>query len=438
MGRIVRPSEKTREEIHRLVREGVSAGDPSVGFTQLAIRQVIEEALEAAVRDLLGREPYERRTAGDQGYRNGNRAARLKTAEGQVTYSMPQVRDVSVELLQRLRKQLGNRTEALEKLAIEMYARGCSTRDVEDAFRDDSGQSMLSRTAVSEVTETLWKEYREFSERDLSETHPVYLFVDGIAESLRPGNPREAILCAWALNADGRKILLHLSPGTKESTDCCRDFLQDMKRRGLTDPIMVVTDGAPGLIRAVEECFPQSLRQRCLAHRMRNILSKLPDEIRKEFRQAVEASYHAPSPAMARAMRDDLVERYERDYPSAVHCFLEDFEACIAHLQCPPGHRRAIRTTNLLERLFLEERRRMNAARTLFGERPVLKLMYAALIRASGYWIRLGLSISSLERRQLEELKKQLAAREAERNAAPKFDGSGRQAPLRVSSKNRT
>jgi len=323
---------------------------PTSELMRLATRLLVEEALEAKTRDLVGREYYERRGEGDRGYRNGYRRGRLRSSEGEVEYAVPQVRDVPQEEVTALARLLGGRTEELERLAVDMYARGCSTRDIEATF-----QGLLSRTAVSELTEVLWKEYEEFSTRELSELRPAYVFLDGIAERLRPGSKREAVLAAWCLTEDCRKVLLNVAPGTKESTECCREFLEDLKRRGLADPVLVVTDGAPGLIRAVEQCFPSSLRQRCLAHKMRNIVLKLPEEIRVEFQQAARAAYQAPSPAMSRALRDDLVERHGKTHPSAVACFQEDFEACIAHLRCPPAHRRVIRTTNLLERLFGEE-----------------------------------------------------------------------------------
>jgi len=294
----------------------------------------------------------------------------------------------------------------------------------------------LSRTAVSEVTEVLWEEYEEFATRDLSEIRPLYLFVDGIAERLRPGAKREAVLAAWAITWDKKKVLVYLSPGTKESTECCRDFFQDMRRRGLGDPVLVVTDGAPGLIRAADECFPRSKRQRCLAHRMRNLLAKLPEEIHAAFKQAAKASYEAPSPAMAEALRDDLVARFENEYPTAVQCFLEDFDACIAHLSCPPGHRKYIRTTNLLERLFREERRRVGAVGTLFGERPVLKLMYAALIRGSERWR--GIGITDFERKQLEMLQSEIEKEHRNENEPAVKTARRQETTQRISSKNRT
>ncbi len=119
--------------------------------------------------------------------------------------------------------------------------------------------------------------------------------------------------------------------------------------------------------------------------------------------------------ALARTLREDLVERFDKRCPSAVRCFEDDFDACVAHLHCPPAHRRVVRTSNLLERLFGEERRRMKVIGTAFGERPVLKLMYASLIRATDNWR--GIGIGEFERRQLEKLQEELRRRHREENA---------------------
>jgi transposase-like protein len=239
-----------------------------------------------------------------------------------------------------------------------MYARGLSTRDIEAVFAGADSRSLLSRTMVSEITERLWAEYEAFASRDLSEFEVTYLFVDGVAERLHLGQPREGVLAAWGILADGKKALLHLAPGTKEDTASCQEFFEDMRRRGLPAPLLAASDGAPGMIRATEECLPRSLRQRCLAHKMRNLQSKMPEDVWPEFKARAAACYQAASSALARLLRDDLVATYGRDLPSAVACFDDDFEACIAHLRFPVGHRRAIRTTNLLERLSGEERPR--------------------------------------------------------------------------------
>lgn len=144
---------------------------------------------------------------------------------------MPQVADRAEPFISRVRARLAARTAELEQLAVEMYARGLSTRDIEAAFRDGSGASVLSRTAVSQVTERLWQEYEAFATRDLSEFAVANFFIDGVAERLHAGLPREAVLCAWGITEDGRKVLLHLAPGTKEDTASCTAFFEDRKRR---------------------------------------------------------------------------------------------------------------------------------------------------------------------------------------------------------------
>jgi len=430
----VPPSEQTRAAIEELLREG-SEGDLKSELVRLSVRRIVEEALEAKVRDVLGRDHYERRLEGQSGYRNGHRVGRLKSSEGAVEYAVPQLRGVDVSEITAMRERLSGRTEALEGLALEMYARGCSTRDIEAIFRAEDGKLLISRTGVSEVTESLWQEYEAFATRDLSELRPLYLFLDGIAEHLRPGAKSEAILCAWAIGWDGKKVLVGLTPGSKESKECVGDFLRDLQRRGLHDPVLIVTDGAAGLVLAVKECFPQVLRQRCLAHKLRNLAQKVPEASWPEFKEAAKAAYQAPSPALAKSLAEDLRTHYWKQFPTAVICFEEDFEACIAHLHCPVPHRRAIRTTNLLERLFEEERRRMKAIAVFFGERPVLKLMYASMLRASETWR--GLAIHELEREQLTRLWEE--KHELRRTAQPpRSDEKTTSTPTRVSSKERT
>ena len=204
---------------------------------------------------------------------------------------------------------------------------------------------------MSQVTERLWQEYEAFATRDLSEFQVAYFFVDGVAERLPAGMPREAGLCAWGITEDGGKVLLHLAPGTKEDTASCTAFFQDLKRRGLPDPLLAITDGAPGLVRAVETCFPRALRQRCLVHRLRNLRSKAPESQWPEIASRARACHEAASPAVATLLRHDFGQAYERELPTLGKCFLEDFEACTAHLRFPLRHRKVIRTTNLLERL---------------------------------------------------------------------------------------
>jgi len=428
-------SERTRERLKALMEGRAEATDERSELVRLAARLIIEEALEGEAGDALGRDYYARGAAPGTGYRNGYRTGRLKTAEGAVEFSAPQIADRAEPFRSRLREVVRGRTEMLEELAVEAFARGLSVRDIEALFADESGRSLLSRTAVSEITERLWAEYEAFAGRDLGEFDVLYLFVDGIAERLHLGQPREAVLAAWGILGDGKKALLHLAPGTKEDTASCKEFFQDMRRRGLPDPLLVVSDGAPGVIRAIEECFPRSARQRCLAHKMRNLQSKLPENLWPEFKACATACYQAASPALARLLRDEIVSSYGAKLPSAVACLQDDFEACIAHLKFPLAHRRAIRTTNLLERLFGEERRRTKVIPHAFGERAVLKLMYAALIRAAERWR--GLKMTEFEQRQLQAIRDELNRAHAEQTK-PVVRADPTASQSRLSSKDRT
>jgi transposase-like protein len=368
-------------------------------LVKLATRLIIEEGLEAEVRDALGRDYYEHGAEPGRGYRNGLREGRLKTAEGFIAYSAPQVAGGAEPFRFELRDHLKGHSEALEDLAVEMLARGLSVRDIEDAFKTETGRLLVSRTAVSELGERLWADYQDFATRDLSEYDIAYLFVDGVAERIRPGQRREPVLAAWGFTAEGRKVLLHLMAGSKEDAETVTAFFQDLRARGLGDPLLVVSDGAPGIIKAIETCFPRSERQRCLAHRMRNLVVKVPEDLWPDFKERARAAYQAPSRKIARDLAEDLVADYEAELPSALACFRDDFEACIAHLRMPVTHRRAVRTTNLLERLFLEERRRLKIIPNAFGEKAVLKLMFAAMTRAADRWR--AVKITDFERHQM-------------------------------------
>jgi len=412
MQRISAP-ERTREELRALMNGDLGTAAGRGELVRLALRLIVEEALEDEVSDALGRERYQRGEGEKASYRNGYRTGKVKTAEGAVDYSAPQVRDTPEPFVSAVRAALSGRTRELERLAVELYARGLSTRDIEDAFTDETGRRLLSRAAVSEITERLWAECGDFCKRDLSEHAVVYLSVDGIAERLRPGQRREAVLAAWGVGEDGRKVLLGLMAGSKEDVETVRAFFQDLRARGLGDPLLIVSDGAPGIIRAIEECFPRSARQRCLAHRMRNLAAKVPTDLwpvpgskSPGIKTRVSACYQAPSRAIARQLATGARADYADLLPSALACFEGGFDACIAHLRLPVTHRRFARTTNLLERLFVEERRRLKIIPNGFGEKPLLKLMFGALIRAAERWR--GLRFTEFERRQIAAVRNEL------------------------------
>jgi transposase-like protein len=186
-------SEKTRNELKEMF-SGKRGADRS-GLIRQAARLIVEEALESEAAQEIGR-GYYKHGAERRGYRNGYRTGKVKTAEGVIEFAVPQVSDTAEPFRSQIRQVLRGRTEELERLAVEMYARGLSVRDIEAAFTDETGRCALTKTAASELTERLWADYQAFAGRDLAEFKVLYLFVDGIAERLHLGQPREAVLAA--------------------------------------------------------------------------------------------------------------------------------------------------------------------------------------------------------------------------------------------------
>jgi transposase-like protein len=336
------PSQKIGKKFEQLMNQGLDGEEDVTSMViRLGIERVVQEMVEQEVTDYLERDHYERRRPEQEhrGYRNGYEPGRIRTAEGEIVVQVPQVRDAAETYRSQLMTFLRGNSDVLERLAVEMYARGLSTRDIEDALEEATGDRLLSRTAVSQITEVLWAEYEAFAERDLSDFEVEYLFLDAVYESLRrQGGGKEGILSAWAICADGRKVMLHLALGNKETYPNWLEFLRDLVRRGLQTPVLVTTDGAPGLMRAVEEVFPNSLRQRCLAHKTRNVTDKLPNSARAEIKATIRAAYYAPSRELADMIAADALKAYQSDYPSAMRSFQDDWEACVAYLRCPTIH----------------------------------------------------------------------------------------------------
>jgi transposase-like protein len=397
-----------REQLQQLLAGGVDRESNIVSaLVETVTGLVVQELLEGEQGDFLGgRGRYGRRGEGQVGSRNGYERGRLRTAEGFVDVAVPQVRGTAEPFRSSLMSFLDGNSEVLESLVNEMYARGLSTRDVEDAFRDATGELLISRSAVSEITDRLWEDYQGFITRDLSEVEVEYMFVDAVFESLRRHGAKEALLVGWCIGSDGRKHLLHLAVGNKESEACWTEFFRSLLDRGLRMPTTLTSDGAPGLVRAIGVCFPASIRIRCWFHRLANIRSKLPDEAASEVMAHLYAVRDAPTPDAARAAADRLVNTFRREFPAAVACFEDDLDALLAIHRVPVRHRIRVRTTNLAERSFVEERRRTKVIGRFTDEKSAMKLVFATMIRAADRWCRV--SISDLERHQLKLLRAEL------------------------------
>jgi putative transposase len=249
--------------------------------------------------------------------------------------------------------------------------------------------------------------------RDLSGIELEYLFCDGSHFRMHPGARAEPVLCAWGITTQGAPVLVGLAPGSDEGYDPWAGLLGELVGRGLRPPLLVITDGAAGLVGAVELVFPTSLRQRCLVHRARNLLARVPKHAQPEVKAAfwaifddIDAEPGEAAVAQARQRAHAVADRYDKRYPAAVACLLATLPELTCFLRFPREHWARIRHTNLIERTFGETRRRVKVIGRLPGERSCLSLVWAVLDRASRGWR--GVVMTPAGVRLLQELRRQL------------------------------
>jgi putative transposase len=230
---------------------------------------------------------------------------------------------------------------------------------------------------------------------------------------MHPGAPAEPVLVAWGFDTAGKPQLLGLEPGNAESTDAWAEFLRGLLGRGLRPPVLVICDGGAGLIAAVELVLPHSLRQRCLIHRCRNILSRVPKhaqgQVKAEFWAIWDDIDAGPGPAavaVATRRAKAFSAKWAKLYPAAVECLNDGFEHLTTHLRFPREHWRRVRHSNFIERTFGETRRRVKVIGRLPGERSCLSLVWAVLDRASRGWR--GVEMNPRAVRILQDLRREL------------------------------
>ena len=378
---------------------------------------VLQQFLEQEQAEFLGRQRYERGSSG--AYRNGYEGRSLRSAEGVMQVHLPQVRGLQEPYRSRVWAGLSKNSEVLEQIVAEMYVRGLSVRDIEEAMQTATGGFMLSDSSVSQVTEQLHEQYDTFRQQDLSDFDIAYLFVDAVYEPLRRYGARTAVLCAWGVSTNGSRVLLNLVAGNSESYESCIEFLRDMVRRGLRTPLTVTTDGAAGMIKAIETLWPKSLRIRCWFHKMQNLRAKVPEPAWPAFKALVDDVRDAPDQEEGRRRLNTLIERKSAEFPEACRCLSEDMEALLNHLLVPRRHRITVRTTNLVERSFVEERRRTKVIPHLSDERSLIKLVFATLIRVSARWSTTT-RFTDVDRKRIRQLREERGIESPEEQVEPK------------------
>ena len=410
----VSPVERVRAEIDELFASEQELGQVLEQVARLSVRLVMQAALEAEVTEFLGRDRYVRGERDRAGYRNGHAELQVKTTAGPVVLQRPKVRGTDQPFASRLLGKGVSRTNALEALVLSGFVRGLSVRDVEAALAEALGpEAALSKSTVSRICEQVKTEFDAWKHRDLTGVELEYLFLDGSHFRMHPGARAEPVLCAWGITTQGAPLLVGLAPASDEGHDPWAGFLGELVARGLRPPLLVITDGAPGLIGAVEIGFPNSLRQRCLIHRCRNLLAKVPTHAQAEVKAAfwqvfddIDGEPGDQAVAQARQRAHAFADRYDRRYPAAVACLLDTLPELTCFLRVPREHWARIRHTNLIERTFGETRRRTKVIGRLPGERSCLSLVWAVLDRASRGWR--GVVMTPAGVRLLQDLRRQL------------------------------
>jgi putative transposase len=419
MEKKIAPSEGKAQALRALLQgqtEAQSGEELLSTLVRLSTERVLQEAWEHEQAEALGRGRYEAR--GEKlGYRNGYENGTLRTGEGVLRVKLPQIRGQEDPYRSPLWGQMATTSDVLKRLIVEMYVGGMSQRDIEYSLESAVGQFVLSKSTVSELTDTLSEEYESWRTRDLSHEAVAYLFIDTVYEPLRRWGQKTGVLCVWAICEDGRKVLLSLSTTNRESYESCLEVLRGLAKRGMQTPVTITTDGALGLTKAIDAMWPKSLRIRCWFHKMQNLQQKVPAGAWPEFKALVVDMRDAPTREKAEERRDAIVERYQREFPEACRCLLDDAAASLNHLAVPQRHQQYVRTSNLVERAFVEERRRTKVIPYLFGEGSLVNLVFGVLIRVSERWGKK--CFSEFEQQQIRSLRGRLKLDEPETSSAP-------------------
>lgn len=416
MRRTVPPSAEIEEQIDRLLAVGVGE-NPRESLSELArlgARLIIQRAVEDEFDAWLGRARYERRPAHQRGLRNygdglrnGFRARRVQTLEGELEVEIPQVREAAEPFVSKLfpcsTKVL--RTEPLRAMVIGAFVRGLSMRDIE-SLCEQAGLGKLSKATASRICTELRERFEAFKRRDLYDVQVAALFLDAVFLSVRPNGPKEGVLVAWGFTEQGERVLLEVMLGMRESHEDWLELGRDLIARGLGAPLLIVADGAPGLIKAIEQCWPASDRQHCAVHRLRNLLAKLPDRERERVRLAYwqaldDATGERDGKQRLKALVDELDGA---GYTAAAKCLADDLDALVVHLRYPTRHRRRWRSTNLLERSLAEVKRRTKVIGRFPGETSCLTLVWAVLDLYITH-AKNGVRFTQLERQRLRRIR---------------------------------
>lgn len=351
---------------------------------KLLVEQVLNQVLEAEMTEHVGAEPYER-TDQRCTYRNGYRPRRLTTRVGTLTLRVPQSRDgsFSTELFRRYQRS----EQALVLALMEMVVQGVSTRKVTRITEELCGTS-FSKSTVSALCADLDTRVEAWNERPLEARYP-FLIVDAIVVKVRrDGAVRStSLLVAVGISEEGHREVLGIEIGDSETEGTWGGFFKGLKERGLTGVELLASDNHGGLVKAARRYFQGAIWQRCQAHFARNVLKVTPKHLREEMTAWLRRIFRSENQREARSAFDALAEEIEGTADAALEVLEEGLEDAIAVLVLPAKYRRRLRTTNMLERLNEELRRRERVIRIFPNNDAALRMIGALLVEQHERWI---------------------------------------------------
>lgn len=349
-------------------------------------QRAFQELIDAEATAVIGAAPYQR-SAERTTQRNGSRARTLTTTAGDLDLRIPKLRQGSFfpSLLERRRRV----DQALFAVVMEAYVHGVSTRKVDDLVKALGADTGISKSEVSRICADLDEDITEFQHRALSDTSYPYVFVDATYCKARVGKRivSQAVVVAIGVAADGRRQVLGFQVGDTESEPFWTEFFRDLKSRGLSGVQLVISDAHTGLIRAIRVAFQGVAWQRCRVHFMRNVLARVP-KVAGPMVAAIIRTIFVPrgKRELVHAQFDEVVTLLEKSHPAVAVMLDEARDDLLAFTEFPPQHWQQIWSTNPIERLNKEIKRRTNVVGTFPNPDALLRLTGHVLIEQHDEW----------------------------------------------------
>lgn len=370
--------------------------DPLTDMLRFGAQQLIQEAVEVELQELLA-EHRERRTAeGNTGVvRNGHLPEReLQTGIGPVTVKIPKVRAKSgepVTFRSALVPPYVRKTQSLEAALPWLYLKGISTGEMSEALKVLVGSQAkgLSASTVSRLKQVWAQEYRKWSEEDLTKERWIYLWADGVYSRLRSEDAKLCALVIIGVNERGEKHFLAIEDGIRESTQSWREILLKLKSRGMNSPNLAVGDGAMGFWAALDEIYGDTRQQRCWMHKTMNVLNYLPKSSQVKAKEALHNIWQAETKVYAEKAFDLFIKTYEAKYPKATLCLQKDREELMAFYGFPAKHWQSLRTSNPIESTFGTIRHRTKRSKGCLTRDGMLHMMFKLGMCAEKKWRKL-------------------------------------------------